>query len=549
MAATYKGVLGIDFGTSTTILAKSDGTAVSTIPLDRSQMWLPSVVGRSSERWLVGEEAENLPFDHLVRSVKNSITNNEDVVADGDLAGVSTDEVVEAILARVALMAERNGVDVEDALVRMGCPACWVGSQRMRLANLSQRAGLPVEVDHMIDEPIGAGIEWVWDRYLNHHEKVRGKVLVVDYGGGTLDVALLDVDFGDQPVVTVLSARGRAGAGDDLDERIGTHLSERFVEAGVSSDRVADPSFSSALARESRAAKVRLSDLAATDILLGASFRDIPRLTLSRSQLEDAFAPQLNETMVEIRNCIREARLRDSQGFSTAVAVRHLPDDTLAADIKYVLLAGGMSLVPAVREELQRNFPHAKVYGDQTINDVTTKVARGFAREDEYHSLNLHRPGLDLVLKWSGDDGKEQEELLYEAFRPIYERYQLVSNAPLRFERKFHTPHGSNPKRARIEARTVGGTQLAIKLQTHDQSDRVMHDGIPVTMNHWDPVGLKLDVNGEIWITDGTGQTSRLHVARWPYVRFKRDHSMIGEIEMELKSSGEYWGVFPYPHK
>ena len=97
MAATYKGVLGIDFGTSTTILAKSDGTAVSTIPLDRSQMWLPSVVGRSSERWLVGEEAENLPVDHVVRSGENSITNNADVVAGGGLAGVSTQRVVDAI--------------------------------------------------------------------------------------------------------------------------------------------------------------------------------------------------------------------------------------------------------------------------------------------------------------------------------------------------------------------------------------------------------------------------------------------------------------------
>lgn len=549
MAARYKGVLGIDFGTSTTILASSDGSAVSTIPLDRSQTWLPSVVGRSSERWLVGEEAENLPFDQLVRSAKNAITENVDFVPNSNVAGASADEVIEAILGRVALMATRNGMEVQDSLVRMGCPAFWVGSQRLRLAKLAQGAGLNVAVDHMIDEPIGAGIEWVWDRYNQHQEKVRGKALVVDYGGGTLDVALLDVDFGDQPVVTVLSARGRSGAGDDLDKRICDHLSELFVEAGVSSDRVADPSFSSALARESRAAKVRLSDLTSTDILLGASFGDIPRVTLSRSQLEDAFAPQLEETMLVVRNCIREARLRDSKGYSTAEAVRDLSDETLAADIKYVVLAGGMSLVPAVREELQRNFSDAHVYQDQTINDVTTKVARGFAREDEYHSLNLHRPGLDLVLKWAGDDGSEQEELLYEAFQPIYERYQLVSNAPLRYERKFSTPHGSNPKGARIEARTVGGAQLAIKLQSRGESTLVVHEGIPVTMNHWGPVSLKLDVNGEIWITDGAGQASRLHVAKWPYVRFKRDHSMIGEIEMELKSSDEQWGVFPHPHK
>ena len=549
MAAAYKGVLGIDFGTSTTILAQSNGTVVSTIPLDRSQMWLPSVAGRSQERWLVGDEAESLPFDQLVRSVKNAITKNEEVISGGQLSGVSADEVVAAILGRVAVMAKRNGVDVEDSVVRMGCPAFWVGSQRLRLAKLAEGAGLNVAVDHMIDEPIGAGIEWVWDRHLNHQEKVRGKVLVVDYGGGTLDVALLNVDFSDQPVVTVLSARGRAGAGDDLDEGIRAHLVERYLEGGVSSDQVEDPRFQSALVRESRAAKVRLSDLQSTEILLGSTFGELPRVVLARAQLEDAFAPQLSETMVEIRNCIREARLRDSKGFSTAESVRHLSDDVLAGDIKYVLLAGGMSLVPAVREELQRNFPDARVYGDHTINDVTTKVARGFAREDEYHSLNLHRPGLDLVLRWDGPHGEPQEELMYEAFKPIYERYEVLSNLPLRYETKFSTPTGLYPKRARIEARTVGGTQLAIKLHADDDSVRVMHDGIPVTMNHWAPVGLKLDVNGEIWITDGAGEQSRLHVAKWPYVRFSRDHSMIAEVEMDLKASDAQWGVFEHPHK
>lgn len=550
MKAKHKDVLGIDFGTSTTILAKSDGTTVSTIPLDRSQTWLPSVVGKSPERWLVGEEAEGLPFDQLVRSVKNCITNNERYVSDEHLAGVDASEIVEAILTRVSVMGKRNGVDVDNSVIRMGCPAFWVGSQRLRLATLAQNAGLNVAVDHMIDEPIGAGLEWVWDRHLNHNEKVRGKVLVVDYGGGTLDVALMQVGFEDQPVVTVLSARGRPGAGDELDRSLREHLKERYSEEGVSQNQLADTALESALSREARAAKVRLSDLPATEILLGPSFRQMPSLTLTRAQLEDAFEPQMKATMAEIRNCIREARLRDTRGVATAQKVREMSDDTLAADVNYVLLAGGMSLIPAVRETLQQSFPNARIDGDRRINDVTTKVARGFAREDEYHSLNLHRPGLDLVLRWDENGSASgHEAVLYEAFSRIYEPYQVLSNAPLRYEQRFRTAHDSRPTGARIEARTVGGTPLAIRLRGPNNREALLSDGIPVAMDRQNPLTLRLDVNGDIWITGGDGETSRLHVDQWPYVRFRRDHSTVGEIEIEVASSDAAWGKFPYPHK
>jgi actin-like ATPase involved in cell morphogenesis len=548
------GVLGIDFGTSTTVLAKSDGTTVSTIPLDRSQTWLPSLAGKAPDRWLVGEEAETLPVDQVTRSIKNYITRGIDNIVGGQLDGVPANDVIEAILTRVAVMARRNGVDIDNSIIRMGCPAFWVGSQRRRLATIAQSAGLNVKVDHMIDEPIGAGIEWVWDRYINYNEKVRGNVLVVDYGGGTLDVALMRVDFKDEPIVTVLSARGREGAGDDLDERLLAQLTERYREQGVSAARLSETGLRSAILREARAAKVRLSELPSTDILLSQSYRDLPSLTLTRAQLEDAFEPQINASMVEVRNCIREARLRDKGAGDTAAAVKKLSNDALANDVNYVLLAGGMSVVPIVRETLQRAFPQARIDGDKLISNVTTKVARGFAREDEYHSLNLHRPGLDLVLQWD-EDGVDavQEEVLYEAFSRIYEPYQVLSDAPLRYERRFSPGPGARPLRGRIQARTVGGETLAIRVRESSNSDHdretLLKEGIPVSMGSFAPVKLRLDVNGDIWIDGNDGETQRLHVDRWPYVRFKRDHTMIDEIEVESRSRGGLKVPYPYPHK
>jgi molecular chaperone DnaK (HSP70) len=84
----------------------------------------------------------------------------------------------------------------------------WDGPQLKRLLDLAEKAALPVDSSTLVDEPIAAGVAWVSHRFLAYGERPEGRLLVFDMGGGTLDIAVLDVVGGERPEISVLSALG-----------------------------------------------------------------------------------------------------------------------------------------------------------------------------------------------------------------------------------------------------------------------------------------------------------------------------------------------------
>ena len=87
----------------------------------------------------------------------------------------------------------------------------------------------------LIDEPVAAGVAWVTHQVTLRGRAIRGSLLVFDMGGGTLDVALLDVhaELGQDPEISVLSSWGVDEAGDTLDEQITNDLVEQLEHKGV----------------------------------------------------------------------------------------------------------------------------------------------------------------------------------------------------------------------------------------------------------------------------------------------------------------------------
>ncbi|MBN6052833.1 Hsp70 family protein, partial [Nonomuraea sp. RK-328] len=225
---------GIDFGTSTSLVADQVGRLpLEIVPIGHSTTWLPSVAAVTGSALLVGEEAEDQPANRIIRSAKRAITENRTTLRVGDTE-VDADKVIVALMGEIARRSEAAGQPLSEAgEVRLGCPAMWTGDQRERLLKLAAEAGLPVTGSSLIDEPIAAGVAWATHRFYQPGKRPRGKLLVFDMGGGTLDIAVLDIAGQAQPVISVLSALGNAEAGDTLDRAIVAQLTAMLADRGI----------------------------------------------------------------------------------------------------------------------------------------------------------------------------------------------------------------------------------------------------------------------------------------------------------------------------
>ena len=153
---------------------------------------------------------------------------------------VRADDLIVAVLKEAVRRASTHDLALtDDRALRLGCPAMWDGQQRRRLLKLAQAAGLPATLESFVDEPVAAGIAWLASGRVKTSEPMR--VVVFDMGGGTLDIAVLDVRGVRHQDVSVLAAIGVAEAGDSLDEAIAEDLEYVLAAAGVDVDSLSDP--------------------------------------------------------------------------------------------------------------------------------------------------------------------------------------------------------------------------------------------------------------------------------------------------------------------
>ncbi|WP_435604990.1 Hsp70 family protein [Streptomyces bacillaris] len=519
--------MGIDFGTATTLVTQRlPYSYAETVPIGSSTAWLPSTVAASPDGELVfGEAAEAIGGPGAVRSVKQCITEDRygplslGTHARGEQM-FTPDRLIVALLRHVLLLAKANEAETEDADFRLACPAIWDGPRRKRLAQLAVEAGIPVTVADIIDEPIAAGLAWSEGCHDRDGQPPEGTVLVFDYGGGTLDIAVMSVgeDLDDlEPELTVLSARGVPEAGDALDQRIAKDLERDLEAAGIRVDRLADPrTVRSLLLLAARRLKVLLSDTRfdAHSVPLGGGYTTLPMLEYTRERLEAAFRPQLDRALEFVRAALCEARLR-RRTTPDLKSLARMSIEELAGDVDYVLLAGGMSQIPLVGEEFLRFFPHAQVEYDQSLETPEESVATGLVvRSDRYHRLNLPRPGFDLVLEWRDRDGRISRELLYPAFQPLYTPdriFRREGGLAHRYDRQV--PGLSGDTNAALRAVSVDGKPLDFVVDGRSMPY------LPVMLRRFTDFTFALKVSGEIYVRDCAYQESRFRVERWPILR------------------------------
>jgi len=347
MANGKKKVVGIDLGTTNSVVAVMEGGKPTVIANVEGNRTTPSIVGfsKTGER-LVGLLAKRqavLNPDRTVASNKRHMGTDQKWSIDGK--DWSSQEISAQILRKLVDDASKYlGEKVEQAVITV--PAYFNDSQRHATKDAGRIAGL--EVLRIINEPTAAALAYGLEK------KEDEKILVFDLGGGTFDVSVLEVGDG---VFEVKSTSGdtRLG-GDDFDEKIMDWMVEEFrKQEGV--DLRNDKQAMQRLKEGAEKAKCELSTLMESHISLPFITADAngPKhleLTLTRANFNAITKSLVDRCRGPVEQALKDAKLSPSE-------------------IDEVVLVGGSTRIPAVQELVKSltggKEPHQGVNPDEVV--------------------------------------------------------------------------------------------------------------------------------------------------------------------------------------
>lgn len=313
--------IGIDFGTSNSVVANFQFGHAEVIANQEGQKWTPSVVTLRRDGSLAfGQEAkENFDEQRSIRSIKRILGTPERVPLVGQ--NLRTEQIAVMLFGMLKRDAEKQlGESFTKAVVTI--PANSKGLARHATKLCAGAAGLQVLT--LINEPTAAAITYGLNAQQNQ------TVLVYDFGGGTLDVTILRMHHG---IFEEISSKGisRLG-GDDLDELLGKLLAKRFQEK-TGFDILSSP-YRTQFMLAVEKAKIELSTQQST---MCRKAELVPERHLSLEEEIDraTFEKEIMPLVVKSGTAIDEA-----------LQLRGLR----AKDIDHVLLVGGTSKIPLIRK-------------------------------------------------------------------------------------------------------------------------------------------------------------------------------------------------------
>nr|YP_010726493.1 Hsp70-type chaperone [Hypnea spinella]WDY84968.1 Hsp70-type chaperone [Hypnea spinella] len=343
-------VVGIDLGTTNSVVAVIEGGKPTVIPNKEGLRTTPSVVAYTKKQdKLVGHIAKRQAVmnpENTFYSVKRFIgrkkneVNNESkqssyaIKTDNNsnikiqCPALNKDFAPEEISAQVLrkLVEDAStylGESVKQAVITV--PAYFNDSQRQATKDAGQIAGL--DVLRIINEPTAASLSYGLEKKNNE------TILVFDLGGGTFDVSVLEVGDG---VFEVLSTSGDTHlGGDDFDNKIVSWLIREFKnDEGI--DLSQDKQALQRLTEAAEKAKMELSNLSQTDINLPfvTSTDTGPKhleKTITRAKFENLCQDLIDRCKIPVDNALKDAQLN-------------------ANNIDEIVLVGGSTRIPAVQE-------------------------------------------------------------------------------------------------------------------------------------------------------------------------------------------------------
>ena len=366
-------IIGIDLGTTNSCVAVMENGEPSVIPNTEGSRTTPSMVaftengdrlvGQIAKRQavtnatstifgikrLVGRKykAEEVARDmnRLPYTIMEADNGDARVECHGKV--YSPSEISGMILNRMKEVAEEYlGTEVTDAVITV--PAYFNDMQRQATKDAGRIAGL--NVLRIINEPTAAALAYGLDR--NKDMEVE-RVAVYDFGGGTFDISILELSDG---VFEVLSTNGDTYlGGDDFDLALVMHLIEEF-KAETDVDLTTDKMALQRLKEAAERAKHELSSSQETDVNLPfISANDSGPLhlniTVNRADFELMVAELVQRSIEPTMKALKDAELGVS-------------------DIDEIILVGGMTRMPAIRQAVRDLFgkdPHMGVNPDEVV--------------------------------------------------------------------------------------------------------------------------------------------------------------------------------------
>ena len=361
-------VIGIDLGTTNSVVAVMEGGEPAVIVNQEGGRTTPSVVAFTKEgERLVGQVAKRQSVtnpDSTVFSIKRFMGRKHDEVSaevarvpykvvksdNGDAwvdvrgKKYSPPEISAVVLQKLKSAAEDYlGEKVTDAVITV--PAYFNDAQRQATKDAGKIAGL--NVLRIVNEPTAAALAYGLDK------KKDETIVVYDFGGGTFDVSILEVGEG---VVEVKATNGDTHlGGDDLDQRIIEWMIAEFKKSDgvdLGKDRMALQRLKEAAEK----AKIELSTLLETDINLPFITADSSgpkhlQMKLSRAKFEQLADELFQRSMGPVKQALADAGLKPS-------------------DIDEVVLVGGSTRTPKVQQLVKDYFskePHKGVNPDEVV--------------------------------------------------------------------------------------------------------------------------------------------------------------------------------------
>jgi molecular chaperone DnaK len=456
-------VIGIDLGTTNSVMAVMEGGQPTVIPTSEGSRLLPSVVAvnpKTGER-LVGQAArrqavinpENTIFsikrfmgrkfnDPEVQRAMKIVPYKVTEAPNGDVRVImggkeySPPEISAMILGKLKADAEAFlGTDVNQAVITV--PAYFNDSQRNATKDAGRIAGL--EVLRIINEPTASALAYGLDK------KGDETIAVYDLGGGTFDISILDVGDG---VFEVKATNGDTYlGGDDFDNRIINWIADEFKrEHGI--DLRTDRQALQRLKEAAENAKKELSQTMQAEINLPFITADAsgPKhlvMPLSRAKLEQLTADLIERSMEPVRRALEDAGIK-------------------ASDVDEVVLVGGMTRMPAVQEAVKKLFgkePNKSVNPDEVVA-IGAAIQAGVLSGEVKDVLLLDVTPLTLSI-----------ETLGGVATPLIERNTTI---PVRKSQVFST---ASDNQTQVEIHVVQGERpMASDNKT---LGRFILDGIP----------------------------------------------------------------------
>ncbi len=390
MAVEGEKVIGIDLGTTNSVVAVMEGGEAKVITNLEGSRITPSVVAFTEKgEVLVGEPAKRQAVTNphnTIYSIKrfmgrrHSEVASEEKIVPYQITGGPDDyvkvkvgdkeltppEISAKILQKLKEAAESYlGHKVNKAVVTV--PAYFNDAQRQATKDAGQIAGL--EVERIVNEPTAAALAYGLEK------KKDEKIAVFDLGGGTFDVSILEVDA---ELVQVLSTNGDTHlGGDDFDEELINFIADKFqADEGV--DLRKEPMALQRLREAAEKAKKELSSSQSTDINLPFIAVDSGnpkhlQMSISRSEFEKLIDPLVERCRKPVEDALADAGLK-------------------ASDIDEVVLVGGSTRIPKVQELVKKIFgkePHKGVNPDEVVAIGAAIQGAIIAGQGEYKDILL----------------------------------------------------------------------------------------------------------------------------------------------------------------